>query len=229
MKESICGYTFEDPELLAEALTRRSWVEEGGKGSHNERLEFLGDAVLELLVTELLVVMRPECDEGELSQMRSALVREDSLAAYGVQFALGPRLRMGKGEAKLGGRDHPAILADAFEAVIAAIFKDGGIEAAREIMREPLTERIARMPKGGWRDAKSQLQELSVQHWKRLPQYTLIAKGGEAHNTSFHFSVAVGPEGEVAVVAEGVGRSRQIAQRAAASEALRLLESKGIS
>ncbi len=211
------GFTFEDAALLELALTHRSWKEEHG-GGDNERLEFLGDAVVELLVTEHLVARYPETPEGILSRMRARLVCTTSLADLGRAWNVGVALQLGRGEAASGGADKDSLLANAVEAVLGAIYSDGGLEACRKVL-EPQLERVlasVQDPSGFGVDPKSALQELTMAQWKVMPRYAVIATDGPPHARRFQVKVTVGK----LVTASGWGTSKQDAQREAASVAL---------
>lgn len=207
-----------DPELLATALTHRS-----AGGGHNERLEFLGDAVLSCVIAERLYREFPAASEGELSRFRSSLVSGESLADIAEGLALGDRLRLGPGELRSGGFRRRSTLADAFEAVLGAIYLDGGLEAARAVLEPLFAARIAALhgaPVG--KDAKTSLQEYLQERALPLPHYTVESITGEPHEQTFTVRCAI--DGE-ARVAEGIGSSRRRAEQMAAERLLaRLLE-----
>jgi ribonuclease-3 len=212
-------YTFGAPQLLVDALTHRSYLNEYGPGIRsNERLEFLGDAVLALVSADLVYAERPEDNEGILTQLRVALVRASTLAAFARQLALGAYLRLGRSEATLGGRDRESVIASAFEAVVGAIYLDGGIEAARvfldPFLREALAQAVARQR---IKDDKSLLQELAQGRLGITPRYRLVSAEGPAHDRTFVAEVLLGEH----VAARGEGRSKQQAEQAAAHNALR--------
>ncbi len=211
-------YTFRSPQLLLDALTHRSFLNEYGPGiSSNERLEFLGDAVLAFVSADLVYTERPEDNEGILTQLRVALVRASTLAAFARQLALGSYLRLGRSEATLGGRDRESVIASAFEAVVGAIYLDGGIEAARAFLDPFLREALARTAaQQRIKDDKSLLQELAQGRLGVTPRYRLVSAEGPAHARTFVAEVLLGEH----VAARGEGSSKQQAEQAAAHNAL---------
>ncbi len=215
--ERRLGYSFGDPELLALALTHRSWKEEH-QGGDNERLEFLGDAVLELVVTEHLVHRFPEAPEGALSRVRARLVRTSSLAQLSRRWGLGELLLLGRGEEASGGRDKDSLLANALEAVLGALYRDGGFEVCRRALTPELERELAEVtdPASFGVDPKSALQELTMALWRLIPRYRVLATEGPAHARRFHVEVSVGDR----VSATGWGPSKRAAQRQAAEDAL---------
>lgn len=219
--EAGIGYAFTDRGLLDQALVHRSYANEHPDVStDNERLEFLGDSVLALVVSALLYRRCPALDEGELSRRRSAVVCSDSLVRYARQIELGRYLRLGKGEEASGGRNKPAMLADALEALIGAVYLDSDIETAGEVVRRfvlPDLERIER--DGPVVDFKSRLQE-SLQSLGRGPvRYRVLAETGPDHEKVFSVAVTIGEEN----VSSGSGRTRKLAEQAAAEQACELL------
>jgi ribonuclease-3 len=223
--DRIAGYLFRNPALPLQALTHRSFLneEKDTLGGDNERLEYLGDAVLQLAVTDFLYHHHPELDEGELSKRRSALVSEDSLAAAAELLRLGSRLRLGRGEETGGGRSRPSILASCLEALLGAVYLDGGYDAARKVvagwlkkfLKVGATQRLFRS------DYKSRLQELAQVRFRHSPSYVLIQEEGLPHEK--YFKVGVMLEG--AYRGYGRGRSKKEAEQRAARMALRSLES----
>lgn len=211
------SYRFRDPALAELALTHRSV----GK-PNNERLEFLGDALLGTFVAEMLYEVHPKASEGELSRLRAQLVNGQALAVIARELALGERLKLGSGELKSGGFRRDSILADAFEALIAAVYLDGGFEACRDTVRGLFAERIAALPRSS-KDAKTRLQEWLQARGLPLPHYELVGSHGEDHARSFDVSCAiVEPE---PIRAEGYGSSRRNAEQEAAETVLaRLIE-----
>ena len=208
------GHPFVRPELLAQALTHRS-----AGAPHNERLEFLGDALVNLFVAEALYARWPRADEGALTRARAELVRESALAPIGRALELGERLTLGPGEMKSGGHRRDSILADAVEAVVAAIYLDAGFEACRAVVLPWFTTAIDALPpphKVG-KDAKTRLQEWLQGRQKPLPVYELIAESGEDHAKTFRVSCTLSAP---ALVTEGEGNSRRSAEQAAAEAAL---------
>ncbi|MDH3404515.1 MAG: ribonuclease III [Acidobacteriota bacterium] len=216
------GYRFDDPELLREALTHRSYANERGLGVSYERLEFLGDAVLALVSADWLYRGRPEASEGELSKLKSFLVSEPVLAAHAEDLGLGELIRLGVGEDRSGGRGKPSLLADALEAVIGAIYLDGGFAPTRAFVRQLLTKAHGARREWRYRDAKSALQELLQAAGRSVPRYVLTASEGPDHEKLFTVECRVGGE----TLALGVGRSKKHAEQAAAESALRDLEAR---
>ena len=208
------GHPFIRPELLAQALTHRS-----AGAPHNERLEFLGDALVNLFAAEALYARWPRADEGALTRARAELVRESALAPIGRALELGERLTLGPGEMKSGGHRRDSILADAVEAVVAAIYLDAGFEACRTVVLPWFTAAMDALPpphKVG-KDAKTRLQEWLQGRQKPLPVYELVAEGGEDHAKTFRVSCTLAAP---ALVTEGEGNSRRSAEQAAAEAAL---------
>ena len=206
------GHPFENPELLRQALTHRSY-----SATHNERLEFLGDGVLNCVIAAELFRRFPQLAEGELSRLRASLVNQQSLFEIAQQIELGAQLRLGEGELKSGGARRPSMLADALEAVIGAVFVDGGFEAARaavlRLFEQPLS---AADPLKLGKDAKTRLQEFLQARRVPLPQYAVISTAGEAHEQIFRVECVIP---ELNIRTEGEGASRRAAEQAAASRA----------
>jgi ribonuclease-3 len=217
--EQKIGHRFKDQTLLEQAFTHRSYLNENrqpGK-EHNERLEFLGDAVLELVVTEFLFAKYPERPEGDLTAYRAALVNTQSLAEAAGKLGMNEYLLLSRGEARDTGRARQIILANAFEAVIGALYLDQGYEAAKRFVAGELfhkTEDV--VSKGLWQDAKSRLQELSQDKLGITPMYELVREAGPDHDKRFVSGVFLGGER----VATGEGKSKQEAEQAAALAAL---------
>lgn len=217
--QSLLGVTFTDPNILRSAITHRSYLNEHREATwdHNERLEFLGDAVLELVVTDYLFHKYLEKPEGELTAVRAALVNTVSLAAASEQLGVNDFLLMSKGEAKDVGRARQYILANAFEACIGAIYLDQGYETAKGFIAARLfakTEEIVR--KRLWQDAKSRFQELAQEHVSVTPSYETVSQEGPDHDRVFTVGVYLRKE----LVAEGTGRSKQEAEQQAAEAAI---------
>lgn len=210
-------YRFRDPSLADLALTHRS----AGR-PNNERLEFLGDAFLGAIVAEMLYEAHPNASEGELSRLRAQLVNGQALAAIARELELGDRLRLGPGELKSGGFRRESILADAFEAMIAAVYLDGGFDACRQVLRTLFSERVAALPRSS-KDAKTRLQEhLQARGWP-LPRYELIGSYGDDHAKQFDVRCTVSEP--LALGADANGSSRRAAEQEAAERVLaRLLE-----
>ncbi len=225
--EERLGYTFQDPELLVRAFCHASFVNEQTDSGleDNERLEFLGDAVLDLAISHLLMRHFEDAREGDLSKFRAMLVDEAGLYEVARRLKLGDYLLLGKGEEQSLGREKPSILADTTEALIGAIYLDMGFDRAMEMIEElfsPLLERVG--TRELVHDFKSLLQEYTQQTCKTLPRYRLIRETGPAHDRSFQ--VALSLMGEI--LAEGEGRSKKEAEQNAAREAFFLLKERGI-
>ena len=213
----FAGHVFRDPELLTQALTHRS-----AGAPHNERLEFLGDAVLGALVAESLYARWPNADEGTLTRARAELVRESSLAAVARELDLGARLVLGPGELKSGGHRRDSILSDALEAVIAAIYLDAGLEACRSVVLPLFEKTMVALASGRVaKDAKTRLQEWLQARQKSLPVYELLSESGEEHAKTFHVRCALV---EAGVAADGQGSSRRAAEQQAAEAVIGLLD-----
>ena len=210
------GHRFAQPRLLTRALTHRSFG-----ADHNERLEFLGDAVLQAAISALLFERFAGSDEGDLTRVRAHLVREDSLHRAAVALNLPEVLRLSEGEARGGGAARPSILADALEAVIGAVFLDGGFEAARGLVRQLFGELIATTEADRWsKDPKTELQEWLQARKLPVPAYSIAAVRGQAHAQTFEVECAVAPLG---LVERGEGRSRRAAEQEAARRMLATL------
>ncbi|MDQ6648061.1 MAG: ribonuclease III [Pseudomonadota bacterium] len=213
------NYRFQDPALAELALTHRSI----GK-PNNERMEFLGDALLGVVIAELLFEVHPKSNEGELSRLRAQLVNGQELAVVARELELGDELKLGPGELKSGGFRRDSILADAFEALVAAVYLDGGFDACRTTVRELFGERIAALRRSS-KDAKTRLQEyLQAGGWP-LPNYELTASHGEDHAKTFDVSCAISEPVSLTTTASGI--SRRAAEQDAAEVVLaQLLESQ---
>ncbi len=210
------GYHFRNEGALQVALTHRS----AGR-DNNERLEFLGDAILSFVISEELYQRYPRADEGRLSRLRATLVRGDTLAAIARDLALGDYLHLGSGEMKSGGFRRESILADAFEAIIGAIFLDAGIDAARDFILRHLGPRLTEVDTASsLKDPKTRLQEFLQSRRRPLPNYEVISVEGDEHAQTFR--VACHVEG-ISEPLQGVGNSRRKAEQMAAEEALKRL------
>jgi len=217
------GREFLDAELLERALAHRSWCAERPGQPSNERLEFLGDAVLGLVVTDFLFRTYPDLPEGQLAQVRASVVNAEALAEIAEVMEIGPALRLGKGEDASGGREKPSILSDAMEAVIGAVYIDGGWDAAAELVMRLLGTRIVDGAAGpGGHDFKTRLQELSSRLYDELPRYRHVSEGPDHAK---HFSATVSVDG--IPVGRGEGRSKKQAEQAAARMAWRRLSEDG--
>ena len=217
--EQLLEYTFDDQSLLVQALTHPSYLHEISEsdGGDYQRLEFLGDAVLGLLLAELLYTRYPGWDEGALSQLRSRLAGQDVLADRARVLGIGTFFLLGRGEEQTAGREKDSILADVLEALIAALYQDGGLQAARSLVVR-LFEELAASPESLvlGRDSKSELQEYLSLHDYTPPEYRLVEESGPPHDRLFVFQILVGDT----VVGVGQGKSKKIAQQAAAAGAL---------
>jgi len=214
------GLEYKDIQLYKTALTHRSYINENlGKNitQHNERLEFLGDAVLELIITEYLFHKYPEFKEGELTSFRSATVKTTSLAETSKQLGLGNYLFLSRGEEKTGGRERPYILANTFEAFLGAIFLDQGLSFAKAFLEKYLIPKIENIIKNRSDiDSKSKLQELAQDQMGITPQYFLISEEGPDHDKLFKMSVKIGTK----TFGTGEGHNKQEAESNAAQEAI---------
>ena len=214
------GWTFVDHDLLDRALTHRSYCAEQGVEESNERLEFLGDSVLGLVVTRFAYQEYPQLPEGELAKLRASVVSADTLAEIAEELDLGASLRLGKGEDASGGRGKPSILADAMEAVIAAVYLDGGLEPATQLVLALLEGRIREQATGpGGQDYKTRLQELAAQRYDQLPRYQVRHEGPD-HSKRFFAAVFLRNE----EYGSGEGRSKKTAEQAAAQVAWERLQ-----
>jgi len=212
------GFEFENIQYLITALTHRSYVNEHKKSvsEHNERLEFLGDAVLELVVTDFLFKNFTE-QEGVLTSWRAALVRTESIGAAGIAIGYEPLVRMSRGEKQGSDRARQQILANAFEAVIGAIYLERGYDDASVFIHKNIISKLdSILESGSWRDAKSHLQEISQRVDNQTPQYRVIEETGPDHDKIFTLGVYVGNS----LMGQGRGPSKQIAQQQAAQAAL---------
>ena len=208
------GHPFDDPSLLELSVRHRSWCAEHGNLDSNERLEFLGDAVLGLVVTDELYETGPDLPEGVLAQRRSELVNARVLTELARRIDLGAVLLLGRGEEATGGRDKPSILADTMEAVLGAIYLDGGVEPARRAILALLADHLRVVAEGPGTDFKSRLQEVVARRFDDLPDY-VIQETGPDHDKWFEASVHVGDER----LGQGAGRSKKAAEQAAAAQA----------
>jgi ribonuclease-3 len=217
--ENRLNLNFNDYSLLSRALTHRSFINETANSAleDNERLEFLGDAVLDFLVGDYLYHRLPEADEGELTALRAALVRTETLADFAVQLDLGQVLRLGQGEAENGGRKRKPILCATFEAVVGAIYLDQGMPALEPLLNKLIPKRLDRiLAKSLHKDNKSEFQIWAQAHFNITPQYKVIDTSGPDHNKQFTIQVLVGER----VWGEGSGSSKQAAAQEAATAAM---------
>ena len=214
----VLGYTFRDPALVLQAFRHSSYVNEhvGASLEDNERLEFLGDAVLDLAVSHLLMEKNMEADEGELSRFRSMVVDEAGLHEVATRLHLGGYLLLGKGEDQSLGREKPSILADVTEALIGAIYLDGGFDETKNVIKKLFAPLLKKLETDDLvQDFKSLLQEFTQQAFKSLPKYRLTEETGPAHDKVFRIALAVNG----IVMAEGKGKSKKEAEQHAAKEA----------
>lgn len=217
--EKALGYRFRHVDLLERALTHRSYANERGLPEHNERLELLGDAVLGLVATEWLYRYHPELPEGDLSKRKSYLVSAPALAGFASRLGVGEALLLGVGEERSGGRRKPSLLADALEALLAAVYLDGGIEPVRRIVTRFLEGVVEERPRALEADAKTRLQEeLQARGWE-LPRYMTLQEEGPDHAKRFTVECRVRER----FTGRGEGRSKKVAEQRAAAEALEAL------
>lgn len=210
------GYQFRNPELLRRALTHRSY-----SADHNERLEFLGDSVVNCVIALELFRRFPDVSEGDLSRLRANLVSQDSLYAIAQRARLGDQLLLGEGELKSGGFRRPSILADALEAVVGATFLDGGFQCAHNVVRQLFDHALTTIdPRTSGKDPKTLLQELLQSRRLALPRYTVVATYGHAHEQVFEVECAI-PELDIRSL--GVGNSRRSAEQGAAQRVYELV------
>jgi ribonuclease-3 len=217
--EAAIGHRFAHRDLLSAALTHRSYTSEDPAAVHYERLEFLGDAVLQLAVTERLYTDYPDMPEGQMAKLRAAVVNEDVLAEVAVRLGVGPHLRVGRGEEVTGGREKTSILSDVVEALLGAIYLDAGYTTAAEISLRHLADEIARSAHApGGEDFKTRLQEALAKKGA-MPEYRVSDEGPD-HDKVFHAEVTVAGR----LVGSGSGTSKKAAEQAAAEQALRAAE-----
>ena len=217
--EKNMGYKFKNPSLLKTALTHSSYANEAGKGTkYNERLEFLGDSVLSVIVSEYLFEAFPNMPEGELTKLRASLVCEKSLAKFSEKLGVGEFLLLGNGEENSGGRTRPSILADAFEAILAAMYLDSDMECAREYVLD-FVKCALKEAKPSFKDYKTMLQEIIQQNREESVRYHLVGEHGPDHDKRFVVEVHLNSN----VIGHGEGRSKKEAEQQAAKEALELM------
>ena len=220
--EEHLGYHFKNENLLLEALTHTSYVNEHPEEdvSHNERLEFLGDAILEAISSEYLFRAYPELDEGQLSKLRASMVCESSLAKCAGRFGLEKYLRLGNGEERLGGRKKPSIISDAMEAVIGAVYQDCNAVCITEVARRLILQDLK--PSELFKDNKTRLQELLQSGGGNCPSYELLAESGPDHAKQFEMGVYLNGK----LIGKGKGNSKKRAAQAAAADALSRIEAE---
>ncbi len=215
------GYVFKNPALLLRCLTHVSYDRQKTEG-HNEVLEFLGDAVLDLAVSDLLMRANPDKSEGDLSRMRAALVNSSVLAEKAAALQLGALLRLGKGEERSDGRNKPSILAGAFEALLGGIYQEGGYEAARNVVEGFYLADVSGK-KLGQQDYKTRLQEISQMLFRVPPTYQIVDETGPDHDKQFITEISVGG----AVLGKGAGKTKKQSEQEAARIALAELQRNG--
>jgi ribonuclease III len=219
--EKSLGHQFDDPDLLKQALTHCS-----AGSRNNERLEFLGDALLGCVIAAALFERHPKAREGELSRLRASLVRRESLAELSQGLDIGRHLRLGAGERKSGGHNRNSILADALEAIFGAIFLDGGFDACRQSILRLFSDKLAAAADPeALKDAKTRLQEYLQSRQMALPEYTVIEVSGNAHAQSFRVQCELGDS--LLAPTQGSARSRRQAEQKAAASMLEQLENAG--
>ena len=222
--ESTLGYSFRDRTLLVNAMTHKSFANEARTAAcaDNERLEFLGDAVLDLVVSEYLMETLPTADEGGLSRIRADVVALPSLAGLANGLGIGPYLLLGKGEFGSGGREKPGLLADALEALFGAVFLDGGYQAAKTVILPLVVPLLQEASAADGQDHKSRLQEILQARRRDLPVYRLKKAHGPDHDRVYLVEVLIGDR----VYGTGQGRTKKSAEQDAAAAALMLLDSE---
>ena len=209
------NYLFKTPNLLDCALTHKSFVNEVG-GTENEKMEFLGDAIIGMLISEYLYTRFPDYPEGKLSTIKAAVVSRPALAGRAIEIELGKYLLLGRGEETSGGRKRPSILADAFEAVVAAIYLDSNLEQCRSFVVRQLEGEVGKISRNGFgRDYKGMLQEYVQSEYGFIPDYHVISTKGPEHEKSFEVTVSL----KGAVWGRGKGTSKKEAEKAAAHNA----------
>jgi ribonuclease-3 len=227
--QKTIGYSFRKPDLLREALTHKSYLNEmrasdkDRAAQDNERLEFLGDAVLDLAVSERLISLYPLSSEGDLSKMKARIVSEVTLARVAKRLCVGKFLLLGRGEERTRGREKPSLLSDALEAVIAAVYLDGGFETARTVLLKIFEEEIHRLDRHQDDiDYKTELQECCQREFEVLPTYRVLRESGPDHQKLFEVKLTI----KETVFGIGRGRSKKEAEQQAAKQALEKLTKK---
>jgi ribonuclease-3 len=221
--EEILGYALTQPELIENSFTHRSFINEFKRrsSSSNERLEFLGDAVLDMVITEVLMEKFPEEQEGMLSKFRSTLVNEKTLAQVSINLSLGSYLKLGKGEEQSKGREKSSILSDTFEAVVGAIYLSNGMEAARKFIHHALGEFIEKVNvQSNKQDYKTTLQEMAQSMLRTIPRYQIVCQEGPDHQRTFETEVTVLEQ----VMGRGKGKSKKESEQVAAKSAINKLK-----
>lgn len=222
--ERRLGHEFANPSLCETALTHKSWLNEAPAAArgNNERLEFLGDAVLTLAVSDMLMRRFPEATEGNLSKTRAVMVSESGLAQVAEDLDLGAWIFLGRGEEQAGGRARPSILADALEALLGAVYLDGGFGAARAVIERLFQRKLATAELGARLDFKSRLQERSQALMQQAPRYAVVGQEGPDHDKTFRVAISLGGE----ELGQASGKSKKEAEQSAAALALEKLEGR---
>jgi len=225
--EERLGHRFSDRDLLLCAVTHTSYANEHEDAESNERLEFLGDAILQTCMTILLFRRFPDAPEGDLSRFRARLVNTEILAGLGAELELGSALRLGRGEAQSGGRTKLSLLANASEAVLGALYLDTGFEPCFEVVSRLMESRLDTLHQvaaaegaSAWQDPRSRLQEETQRRWQHTPSYEVVGTGGPPHEPTFEVEVRI----EGRVLGHGTGGSKREAMRMAAVDALERME-----
>ena len=218
--EKRLGYTFKNIHYLEVGLTHSSFANEAKeKTEYNERQEFLGDAVLSIIVSDYIFLNYTNLPEGELTKLRASLVCEKSLCEFSQELGMGEFLRLGHGEVIMGGNERPSILADAFEAVLAAIYLDGGIEPATEFVLRFVKKSLEHVENVPFKDYKTLLQEIIQKNPEEKLRYALVGESGPDHDKRFEVNVMLNSN----VIGHGIGKSKKSAEQLAAKEALELM------
>lgn len=225
--ERCLDYHFKDPALLQQAITHKSYLNEArerfqsASGGDNERFEFLGDAVLDLVISQDLLLNYPDTPEGELSKMKARIVSETALAKVARRLEIGRYLLLGRGEEITQGRTKPSLLANALEAILAAIYLDGGLDSARHVIQKIFKSEFEELLKTeAFTDYKTELQELCQRDYEILPTYTVLTESGPDHQKTFEVQISI----KGGVYGRGIGRSKKEAEQQAAREALEKLK-----
>jgi len=218
--EQNLKYTFKNKELLKNALAHSSYTNEKKGGlTSNERLEFLGDSVLSIIVSEYIYKNFPNLPEGQLTRLRASLVCEKALCTFSKQLSVGDYILLGKGERANGGAERPSILADAFEAILAAIYLDGGMEPAKKHVLRFIKKELSHLENENFKDYKTELQEIIQRNPEEKLTYVLTGETGPDHDKCFTVEVHLNSN----VIGEGSGHSKKNAEQAAAKKALELM------
>lgn len=221
--EKKLGISFKRREILKSALMHKSYANENKypHTDHNERLEYLGDAVLELAISHILYKLYPNSTEGELSKLRAAIVNEDQLASMARETKLGDYIYLGKGEDQTGGRDKPSLLSDAYEAVLGAVYLDRGFEKALKLVHKKFEVIVQKVGGSGFvSDYKTRLQEVAQAKFRTIPRYKMVREYGPDHSKTFEVQIFISGE----LMGTGTGQNKKAAEQDAAREALEKME-----